>query len=201
MHTCVCRRVYVSRPHLPFRYVHAYQTFIVAVSDTDGSFLCTCLVGFSGNGVQCSNVDECALNLSTCGPLATCNDTYGSFTCDCGQTGFDSKSINGLDCLDTNECASKTHSCSQLAACNNTQGSFSCSCNNGYNGTGVTCSDVDECASGLSTCHAAAGVCVNVEGSFSCSCQSGFTGNGVVCEAEDSMPVLVSPTQCTTLGG
>ena len=32
-------------------------------SDTDGSYECACQDGFEGDGVQCTNIDECELGL------------------------------------------------------------------------------------------------------------------------------------------
>jgi len=42
--------------------------------------------------------------------------------------------------IDNNECVLKTHNCDSNATCTNTQGSFTCKCNDGYYGSGVTCS-------------------------------------------------------------
>ncbi|XP_045756809.1 nidogen-2 isoform X1 [Mirounga angustirostris] len=45
------------------------------------TFSCACLPGYTGNGHQCSDVDECSEN--RCHPLATCYNTPGSFSCRC----------------------------------------------------------------------------------------------------------------------
>ncbi|XP_040825948.1 nidogen-2 [Ochotona curzoniae] len=47
----------------------------------DGTFSCTCLPGYTGNGHQCSDVDECSE--SSCHPAATCHNSPGSFSCHC----------------------------------------------------------------------------------------------------------------------
>ena len=78
-----------------------------ACSDVVGgrdSFQCSCLPGYSGNGVDtCENVNECALGLDTCDDTSTdCVDTDGSFTCTC-KDGF----ANG----ETGSCTSKSTTC------------------------------------------------------------------------------------------
>ena len=42
--------------------------------------------------------------------------------------------------LDIDECADRSNDCSPNALCVNTPGSFSCACNQGYSGSGITCS-------------------------------------------------------------
>ncbi|KAM5235573.1 LOW QUALITY PROTEIN: nidogen-2 [Ctenodactylus gundi] len=49
------------------------------------AFSCACRPGYTGNGHQCSDVDECAEN--RCHPAATCENTPGSFSCRC-QPGY-----------------------------------------------------------------------------------------------------------------
>ena len=63
-------------------------------TDTFGSFQCACLAGFSGNGFNCVDIDECVLS-SPCDTNATCNNTIGSFTCTCAM-GF---SGDGVQCI------------------------------------------------------------------------------------------------------
>ncbi|XP_078598285.1 neuropilin-2-like [Branchiostoma floridae x Branchiostoma japonicum] len=52
-------------------------------SDTPESFTCTCNPGYIGNGVTCTDVDECASNNGGC--AGTCANTVGSFTCSCAE--------------------------------------------------------------------------------------------------------------------
>ncbi|XP_065195503.1 uncharacterized protein LOC135826830 [Sycon ciliatum] len=53
--------------------------------DTDGSYHCQCQPGFSGNGVQCANVNECELGVHTCSVGRFCIDTMGGYGCGCVQ--------------------------------------------------------------------------------------------------------------------
>ncbi|XP_004835593.1 nidogen-2 [Heterocephalus glaber] len=51
------------------------------INHGDGTFSCACLPGYTGNGYQCSDVDECTEN--RCHPAAACYNTPGSFSCRC----------------------------------------------------------------------------------------------------------------------
>ncbi|NXG04391.1 NID2 protein, partial [Sakesphorus luctuosus] len=62
------------------------------VSRGDGRATCECLPGYTGDGVHCSDVDECAEN--PCHPAATCYNTPGSFSCRC-QPGYEG---DGFQC-------------------------------------------------------------------------------------------------------
>eukprot|EP00933_Yihiella_yeosuensis_P003479 TRINITY_DN10634_c0_g2_i1.p1 TRINITY_DN10634_c0_g2~~TRINITY_DN10634_c0_g2_i1.p1 ORF type:complete len:669 (+),score=129.35 TRINITY_DN10634_c0_g2_i1:66-2072(+) len=143
--------------------------------DTHGSFTCSCQEGYQGDGVKCTDVDECASGAHNCGLGSRCNNTAGSFTCSCRE-GFTG---NGLTCADINECFRGSHNCHSQAICRNSLGSFSCDCKDGFAGDGVTsnsssgCTDVDECRHSLQNCgHGAK--CTNTAGSFTCSCQVGY---------------------------
>lgn len=35
-------------------------------ADTEGSYVCRCLPGYNGDGVDCSNIDECTDNIFNC---------------------------------------------------------------------------------------------------------------------------------------
>uniref|UniRef100_A0A663E182 Nidogen 2 n=1 Tax=Aquila chrysaetos chrysaetos TaxID=223781 RepID=A0A663E182_AQUCH len=51
------------------------------LSHAGGHPTCECLPGYAGDGIDCSDVDECAEN--PCHPAATCYNTPGSFSCRC----------------------------------------------------------------------------------------------------------------------
>ncbi|XP_012378990.2 nidogen-2 isoform X3 [Dasypus novemcinctus] len=57
------------------------------------TFSCACRPGYTGDGHQCTDVDECSEN--RCHPAATCYNTLGSFSCRC-QPGFHG---DGLQCI------------------------------------------------------------------------------------------------------
>jgi hypothetical protein len=145
-----------------------------------GSFSCTCLDGYSGDGLVCIDDDECSLETNNCSQAATCINTPGSFNCACnaGYAG------NGVVCIDDDECSLGTNNCDSNALCSNLPGSFACTCIKGYQGDGIHCTDVDECLLSLDDCDANA-ACTNSVGSFSCACNAGYTGDGFQCEDVD----------------
>eukprot|EP00117_Sycon_ciliatum_P038959 scpid18365/ scgid28865/ Latent-transforming growth factor beta-binding protein 4 len=159
-------------------------------TDTFGSYQCACLAGFSGDGFNCMDIDECAPP-SPCDTNATCNNTVGSFTCTCNP-GYNG---TGFVCGDLNECLVGAGPCDTNAMCANTVGSFTCTCNSGFTGTGLVCNDVNECLVVPGPCNANA-TCNNTIGSFTCTCNPGFNGTGFVCE--DMNECLVGSGPCDT---
>jgi len=153
--------------------------------NTLGSFLCLCHHGWTGDGKNCIDINECGKSFhDECHVNADCTNTPGSYTCACkkGYTG------DGKDkCEDVDEC--KTNPChATLAVCINTPGSFKCECLPGYTGDGYKCEDANECdvkrskqhPDNSNNCHEDA-ICTNTISSFKCSCKAGFTGDGVNC--------------------
>jgi hypothetical protein len=54
-------------------------------NNTVGSYICECDRGYSGNGINCSEINEC-LEKNICGVEPNeCNNTNGSYKCICGQ--------------------------------------------------------------------------------------------------------------------
>ena len=149
-------------------------------ANADGSYSCTCNVGYSGDGQACIDVNECAEG-PACNTEEICVNLIGGFVCLCDE-GF--ALINGT-CEDLNECG-RDASCDPDALCSDGRGSFTCVCNAGFTGTGTSCEDIRECtpASGESPCDPAA-VCEERPGTFVCRCNTGFNGNGVFCSDVD----------------
>ncbi|XP_078420146.1 mucin-4-like [Cetorhinus maximus] len=101
----------------------------------------TCPTGLTGEGIHCSDIDECKDN-KLCSLNATCFNTVSGYNCTCNP-GF---SGNGKFCTAIDECGSSP--CSPDATCSNITGSFSCTCNTGFTGTGTTCFPLpDSCSS------------------------------------------------------
>ncbi|CAH3159381.1 unnamed protein product [Porites evermanni] len=114
---------------------HCHQNAVC--TNTLGSYGCRCSTGYTGDGLACTDIDECSSG-HQCDSSATCYNTVGSYTCICnsGYTG------DGRTCKDVDECSLKTHDCDSNAICNNTGGSFTCKCDGNalYYGDGKTCS-------------------------------------------------------------
>ena len=54
-------------------------------TDSNGSFTCNCNDGFIGNGIDCTDVDECTIDTDNCHTNATCTNNPGSFDCGCNS--------------------------------------------------------------------------------------------------------------------
>ncbi|XP_078352373.1 polycystin family receptor for egg jelly-like [Oculina patagonica] len=57
--------------------------------NTEGSYTCQCRPGYTGDGTNCSDVNECISGDHNCHDLGVCTNNHGSFTCHCqrGYTG------------------------------------------------------------------------------------------------------------------
>ncbi|XP_046857298.1 neurogenic locus notch homolog protein 1-like isoform X3 [Xenia sp. Carnegie-2017] len=139
-------------------------------TDIDGSFKCQCKEGYSGNGINCTNIDECLSH--PCDDNANCTDNDGSFECQCKE-GY---SGNGTYCTNVNECLFSP--CDDNANCTDNEGSFECRCKEGFFRNGTNCTNIDECLS--HPCDDNAN-CTDNDGSFECQCKEGYSGNGTYC--------------------
>uniref|UniRef100_A0A673X5K8 Fibulin-1 n=1 Tax=Salmo trutta TaxID=8032 RepID=A0A673X5K8_SALTR len=93
-----------------------------------GSYQCYCRRGYQlsdRDGINCEDIDECAL--PTGGHICSyrCHNTPGSFNCNCPATGY-TLAPNGRSCQDVDECVTGTHTCSETESCFNVQGGFRC---------------------------------------------------------------------------
>ncbi|KAG2440599.1 hypothetical protein HYH02_010179 [Chlamydomonas schloesseri] len=162
-----------------------------------GSFTCNCTAGYKtvdeGSAVSkvCKDIDECSewedkvcLTGTPHWPIPKCNNTIGSYKCNCVK-GYTEALVNGYKtCVDVDECA--LGACGNgSASCTNKPGSYECKCKAGYTFDGITCKDKNECMEKPGRCGTG-GVCVNKNGTYSCACNATYvsvsTGrNGPTC--------------------
>ncbi len=168
------------------------SVYATCATSGDGTAKCTCGLGFSGNGVTCGDIDECATDNGLC--VGKCTNTLGSFSCGCkpGYAG------DGKTCVDIDECATKNGGCDANALCTNEPGSFSCGCKAGFSdvstpgtGPGKLCADIDECTKGTAGCDKNA-TCANTLGGFKCTCKVGWAGTGKTCQDVDECKAATS---------
>ena len=89
-------------------------------TDNEGSYVCHCNDGYTGNGRNCSS-EYCTMILTDYFSMLTdlFHDLWKSFA-------------------DIDECLTKP--CHVNASCMDNQGSFTCQCNDGFTGSGLNCS-------------------------------------------------------------
>ncbi|XP_063971397.1 fibrillin-2-like isoform X3 [Lytechinus pictus] len=139
-----------------------------------------CPSHLTGDGRQCTNIDECANNtLNECDQM--CTDKLDGYDCSCNDGYILHPDQRG--CIDIDECRNvTTHACRNNSRCNNIMGSFECYCEDGFSpitNDNTNCEDIDEC-SDMSSCDPQA-TCTNNIGSFLCTCNEGYFGNGTTC--------------------
>ena len=90
-----------------------------------GGSQCICNTGFEGDGIDCTDTDECGNDI--CPAHSICSNTEGSFECTC-DGGYGKI---GRFCVDLNECRNSTCD-EENQSCKNTDGSYECQCQTGY---------------------------------------------------------------------
>uniref|UniRef100_A0A669BX74 Latent transforming growth factor beta binding protein 1 n=1 Tax=Oreochromis niloticus TaxID=8128 RepID=A0A669BX74_ORENI len=97
--------------------------------------VCVCIQGWSKSQkrelmlfIWFSDIDECGLNETICGPHGFCENRLGSYRCLCDQ-GYQ-ESRDGHGCVDVDECELLSSVCGE-AQCVNRDGTFQCECPSG----------------------------------------------------------------------
>ncbi|CAG2236660.1 unnamed protein product [Mytilus edulis] len=91
----------------------------------NNDYQCACPLVFQGKHCE-DDVDEC--QTQPCQRGGKCKNSYGSFNCDCYETGYTDKYCN----VDLNEC--ELSPCQNGGQCTNSDGDYNCSCTLGYEG-------------------------------------------------------------------
>lgn len=142
--------------------------------EINGTATCVCNEGWEGDGVTCTDVDECIEGTYECDEHASCVNTEGSYTCTCDPPYVG----DGTECELGADCSSDPGVCDVNATCTDIGGAMVCVCNDGYEGVGTTCTEVDECLDDPCDPNA---TCTNTPGSFDCVCSPPFEGDGLTC--------------------
>uniref|UniRef100_K1PWB0 Fibropellin-1 n=1 Tax=Magallana gigas TaxID=29159 RepID=K1PWB0_MAGGI len=136
-------------------------------TDVDGGFNCSCRLGFRGDGLNCTDIDDC--NPEPCQNNGTCTDLVNDYQCSC-VVGF-----NGRNCENNiDECVFQP--CQNNGTCIDLINGYTCTCTDGFNGTNCT-NDIDDCQP--LPCQNN-GTCTDLVNDYQCSCKAGF--NGTNCE-------------------
>lgn len=152
-------------------------------SDPLGFACGPCPPGYTGDGVLCSDVDECADgNNGGCDVRTTCINLNGTKACGACPAGF--RGSGDVGCTQAPPtCSTNNGGCDPLTTCKDTDDGPVCGpCPTGYEGSGaVRCVDIDGCAA--SPCFPGA-VCKDVPapglGHECGSCPEGYHGNADV---------------------
>ncbi|XP_072272421.1 thrombospondin-4 [Pyxicephalus adspersus] len=166
----------------------------VKCTNTENGFQCgPCPEGYTGNGIVCTDVDECRLN--PCFPGVRCINTSPGFRCESCPPGYTGPVVQGVGityakqnkqiCLDINECENgRNGGCVANSICTNTMGSYRCGpCKAGFVGDQIKgCKAEKSCYNrGQNPCHPSAQCIEERGGDITCVCTVGWAGNGYLC--------------------
>uniref|UniRef100_A0A8C2IC46 Thrombospondin 4a n=1 Tax=Cyprinus carpio TaxID=7962 RepID=A0A8C2IC46_CYPCA len=115
----------------------------MCIKTAEGVECAPCPEGYTGDGVQCDDVDECQFN--PCFPGVRCINTAPGFRCEKCPRGFIGPEIQGVGvhyaqtnkqiCNDIDECQVDNGGCTPNSYCHNTVGAFHCGiCKTGFTG-------------------------------------------------------------------
>merc|ERR1712003_97549 len=178
-------------------------------TNNSGSYECECNAGFTGDGKDCKDIDECKATENPCTEAnkTKCNNSAGTYECSCDD-GCEQKD-DAKECTDIDECKETENPCKEAnkTKCNNSAGTYECACDDGYEqkDDAKECTDIDECKATENPCKEANKTkCNNSPGKYECSCDDGFmestnddTKEDIPCIACSGPGAVESNGQCT----
>merc|ERR1712176_1595115 len=103
-------------------------------TNNSGSYECECNAGFTGDGKDCKDIDECKATENPCKEAnkTKCNNSAGTYECSCDD-GYEQKD-DAKKCTDIDECKATENPCKDAnkTKCNNSPGKYECSCDDGF---------------------------------------------------------------------
>ncbi|XP_065181489.1 fibrillin-2-like [Sycon ciliatum] len=166
--------------------------------NTIGSYNCSCHSGFTGDGKNCTDINECLLPSPPC-DYKRCINEMGNYTC-C-QLGYRAnRTIPGIEECTIQACP-KPGNFFDGTVTDITNILKNLTCKPGLVWPGLkpgvpaphycdgqsiwpSCADADECNLNIHKCNGMA-MCVNTYRSYQCTCPSAFRSNGTDCEDVD----------------
>uniref|UniRef100_A0A8C5N8Y8 Thrombospondin-4-B-like n=1 Tax=Gouania willdenowi TaxID=441366 RepID=A0A8C5N8Y8_GOUWI len=132
----------------------------MCIETLDGVECGPCPDGYTGDGFNCDDVDECQFN--PCFPGVKCVNTAPGFRCEACPLGYSGLPIEGVGvlfaqtnkqvCDDVDECKGPNNGgCAENSICHNSAGSYHCgSCKTGFTGDQVKgCKPAISCGNSL----------------------------------------------------
>uniref|UniRef100_A0A8D0CZP7 Thrombospondin 4b n=1 Tax=Sander lucioperca TaxID=283035 RepID=A0A8D0CZP7_SANLU len=165
----------------------------MCIETADGVECGPCPDGYTGDGFNCDDVNECQFN--PCFPGVKCVNTAPGFRCDACPLGYSGLAVEGVGilfaqtnkqvCDDIDECKGPNNGgCTANSVCHNSVGSYHCgSCKSGFTGDQVKgCKPEMSCGNSLTNpCDINAQCIAERDGSIHCQCGIGWAGNGYLC--------------------
>ncbi|XP_070536661.1 cubilin-like [Ptychodera flava] len=154
----------------------------VACINVPGSFYCgPCPTGYSGNGFQCADINECVTDNGGCSkaPMVECINTVGSRICGPCPAAYEG---NGVTCRFVGICSQNNGGCYPLATCEEFPALGdtyrTCTCPSGYTGSGVGSNGCEQSEPQV-TCSnnpCVNGNCQQQGSTYFCVCDPGWNG-------------------------
>ena len=145
----------------------------------DSSFTCSCVAGYSGDGVTCDADKTISFQSPVNGTLSAAGAGVsiqsGSTAAHGTTVTFAVEPAYGYRLsVWFDDCAGVFDLFCEVVATVNVS-------------VGVIFTDINECQTGAHDCAADGGRCINTRGIFDCVCDSGYSGNGRTCDADKTV--------------